>query len=386
MTENLKKKGPSHGINICIATGLYPPDIGGPATYTVFLEKHADELGVDFAVVPFRSVRRYPPIIRHFFYLTKLIVKARHADVIYALDTISVGVPAMLASILTRKPLMLRVPGDYAWEQGQQRYGITETLDEFRTHRNYPVVVRFMSELQSRVARHATHVIVPSDYMKGVVQGWGVTLERITRIYSVLKQFEPESMEKYKEESIKNEFIVTTAARLVPWKGVHVLIDVVATLRKEGLPIRLHVLGDGVCREELEERARASGAGEHIQFFGAVTRDVLARELLRAHAFVLNTSYEGLSHQLIEVMSLGVPVVTTPVGGNRELVTHEETGLFVPFNDFEALKSALIRLRNDDTLARSLRERAKMSLDRFREDQIIGEIGALIKKLWKSSP
>ena len=97
MTGNLRKTGLSHGIHICIATGLYPPDIGGPATYTVFLEKHADELGVDFTVVPFGSVRTYPPILRHLVYLGKLIMHGRHADVLYALDTISVGVPAFVA-------------------------------------------------------------------------------------------------------------------------------------------------------------------------------------------------------------------------------------------------------------------------------------------------
>lgn len=371
-------------MRISIATGLYAPDIGGPATHTAFLEKNAERLGLEIVVIPFGQVRTYPPIIRHCVYLAKLIVISRHSDVIYALDTISVGVPALLASVLTRKKLVLRVPGDYAWEQGQQRYGVTETLDAFQTHTNHPFRVRFLSWLQNLVARHAVHVVVPSDYMKRVVLGWGVHPERITRIYSVLKTFDMVS-ERERVSSPHTEFVVTTAARLVPWKGVDTLIDVAVSLRNEGLPIRLHVIGDGVCKEELEERTRARGASAYIVFFGAVSRDILAREIASSHVFVLNTSYEGLSHQLLEVMSLGVPIITTPVGGNVELITHEKTGLLVPYNDAAALKDALNRLRGDEALAQSLCNGASASLERFSEDCIREEITAFFKIIWNSS-
>lgn len=177
-------------MKLLVATGLYPPDIGGPATHTVFLEKHRETLGLELVVVPFGSVRRYPPIIRHMMYLVLLIRSARGCDVLYALDTISVGVPVMCASILTRKRFMLRVPGDYAWEQGQQRYGITETLDEFRTHTKHPLRVRIMSFLQRMVATRAVHVVVPSDYMKEVVSGWGVQKKKSHEYTVYLRKYQ----------------------------------------------------------------------------------------------------------------------------------------------------------------------------------------------------
>ena len=369
-------------MRICIATGLYPPDIGGPATHTVFLEKYAEKLQLSLVVVPFGSVRKYPPVVRHFIYLAKLIRKSRECDVMYALDTISVGVPALIASKFTRKPLILRVPGDYAWEQGQQRYGITETLDEFQTHTNHPFSVRVMRWFQQRVARGARHVVVPSEYMKSVVEAWGVKPGNITRIYSVLKELDTPKENRHMRK-INDPFVITTAARLVPWKGIHTLIDVVASLRHDGVPVRLNIIGDGVCRGELEERARASGAGEHVHFFGAVSRDVLGKELVRSDAFVLNTSYEGLSHQLIEVMSLGIPIITTPVGGNVELITHEETGLMVAYNDAEKLRDAILRLYRDAALGRSLALRALTIMHRFNEDQIVTEFDALFTRVWK---
>ncbi len=368
-------------MKILVATGLYPPDIGGPATYTVFLEKHAPRFGLELSVVPFTSFRSFPPIIRHLKYLFSLLKKGKDCDVIFALDTVSVGVPALLASLCTGKPLLLRVPGDYAWEQGQQRFNITETLDEYLTHPPRSLRVRFLAWLQYRVALHATHIIVPSDYMKGVVSLWGVGREKITRIYSVLKTIDVGAREA-KNPAI---FKVTTAARLVPWKGIATLIDATVKLRKSGLPIELVVIGDGVCRTELEARVEEQSASSYIAFKGALSRIDLGNEIATSHAFVLNTSYEGLSHLLLEVMSLQVPIVTSPVGGNVELITHEETGLMVPFNDEIGLQNALQRLYDDPSLGESLQKKAYRKVQAFHEDNVVPEFISLLKRLWNFS-
>ena len=50
----------------------------------------------------------------------------------YALDPVSVGLPASLAALVLGKKFILRVAGDYAWEQGRQRFGVTDELDEFQ--------------------------------------------------------------------------------------------------------------------------------------------------------------------------------------------------------------------------------------------------------------
>ncbi len=368
-------------MRILIATGLYPPDIGGPATYTVFLEKHARELGLELVVVPFGSVRKYPPIVRHIMYLFTLLRKSRGCHFLYALDTISVGVPTRLASMVTRTPYLLRVPGDYAWEQGQQRFGITETLDEFLTHTPKQWQVRVMVKLQAWVAKGARHIIVPSDYMKGVVGAWGVSQNRITRVYSVLKEISTGDTQPAPFNPLTDTFCITTSARLVPWKGIDTLITVVASLKKEGFNVNLNIYGDGVKRKDLEAQVDSLGARPYVTFHGAVTREILGPALKESHAFVLNTSYEGLSHQLIEVMSLGVPIVTTPVGGNVELIHHEKTGLLVPYNNAEALKDAIVRLRQDGGLRTSLSREAKVKVRDFTEEVIVKELRSFFTKL-----
>jgi glycosyltransferase involved in cell wall biosynthesis len=120
-------------MKLVIATPLYPPESGGPATYAKLLTEHlsADESGAherDFvALVKFSDVRHLPKIIRHSAYFFKVLKAGRSADVILALDPVSTGFPAALAAGMLRKPFVVKIVGDFAWEQGRQRFGITRT-------------------------------------------------------------------------------------------------------------------------------------------------------------------------------------------------------------------------------------------------------------------
>lgn len=367
---------------ILLATGLYPPDIGGPATYSVFLEKHLPAYGIALRVLPFGVVRKYPKIIRHVVYLIKLLREVRHVDYFYALDTVSVGLPVMLASFFTRTPYLLRVPGDYAWEQGQQRFGVTATLDEYLKATPKSFLVGILAWIQKKVAQHARRIIVPSDYMKRVVLQWGIDPEKIERIYSALKVIDVSSaQDELRAEFGYRGFVVVTAARLVPWKGVQAVIDALAEMRSAGIDASLEVIGDGTERRALEAHAAEVGIAEQVHFCGVLDRAELGRRIKAANAFVLNTSYEGLSHQLLEVMSIGVPIVTTPVGGNVELITHGETGIMVPFNDVLALTKALTQLHEDPEFGECLAANARAQVAHFHEDEVVKEFVQLVKTL-----
>lgn len=369
-------------MNILIATGLYPPDIGGPATYTKFLERHLPAQGIAFKVVAFTHVRSYPKIIRHVLYLFRLLRSGRDADVLYALDTISVGIPVWLASKILRKKYYLRVPGDYAWEQGQQRWGVTVTLDEYVVTKEKPFPARVLSWLQSRVARSATRVVVPSDYMKTIVGAWGVDKSRVVRIYSALNPIQIEgTYDSLRKKYEYQDFTVITAARLTPWKGIEALIDVVCMLRGAGQSTSLEILGSGELQKQLGEYIIKKEATTFVHLRGQVGKTELAERIKAADAFVLNTSYEGLSHQLLEVMEIGVPIVTTPVGGNRELIEHEVHGLLVPWNDRVAFCEALTRIRTDmyerDRMVKAGQEKVKL----FREEVIVPQIATLFTRV-----
>jgi glycosyltransferase involved in cell wall biosynthesis len=94
-----------------------------------------------------------------------------------------------------------------------------------------------------------------------------------------------------------------------------------------------------------------------------------------ADIFALNTNYEGLSHVLLEAMALGTPVVTTPAGGNIELVVNGETGLLADFNQRAVWLVAIKTLLTDQVLADKIAAQAKIfTAQNFSREQMLGEL------------
>ena len=93
-------------MRLVIATPLYPPEIGGPATYAKLLVEGLPERGIGVDLVKFSSVRHLPNAVRQAVYCRNILKAARSADVILALDAVSVGWPVYFANLFLRKTWM----------------------------------------------------------------------------------------------------------------------------------------------------------------------------------------------------------------------------------------------------------------------------------------
>lgn len=361
-------------MRLLIATPLYPPESGGPATYARLLETNLEKQGLAKPiVVKFGDVRHLPKAFRHLAYCLRVYTEGKHADAILALDPVSVGFPALLAARLLRKPFLVKVVGDYAWEQGVQRYGIKDTLDAFVRRGQVPFRVAILRAVQVHVTKSAKKVIVPSEYLKGILCYWRIPKERITVIYNSIELEEggavPEAAQAQPAPKI------ASIGRLVPWKGMKGVIDAVAAL---DTPASLTIIGDGPERTTLEAHAKAM-LGARCLFTGALAHADALATIKDADIFVLNSTYEGLSHVLIEALMLGKPIVATRAGGNAELITDEENGLLIPPNDPKALSGALARLMADPALRDTLSRSAKAGSVRFSTGTMIEKTASLLR-------
>ena len=366
---------------ILVATGLYPPDIGGPATYTKMLETHLPKRGVELTVAPYGWVRRYPKIFRHTAFMWKLIRESRGCDAIYALDPVSVGLPALIASKITRKPLFLRIVGDYAWEQGQLRFGVKDTFSVFIQKRySYGFIVSALSWVESFVARRAELVIIPCEYLKTAMGIWGVDPKKMEVIHSALFPLQVSaSKEAIRTQLNYSGIVIVTAGRLVPNKGFKGAMGATAELIKLRPEFTLVIIGDGPLHDELVAYAEKLGIAAHVRLVGRLSKDALAAAVSGADIFMLNTEHEGFSHQLLEVMDLRVPVVTTNVGGNPELITHKETGLLVAHDDVSALTASVLEIMDDSELRERIVANAYMKAHEFDQDALVDQFVEAIK-------
>lgn len=363
-------------MKLLVATPLYPPETGGPATYSKLLEETLPQEGITVTLVKFKSVRWYPKIIRHIAYFFLLLLKTGKADAILALDPVSVGLPAALAARVLGKPFFVKIVGDYAWEQGTQRFGVKGTLDEFVEHRSLPFFVQMLKDIERWVALRAKKIIVPSAYLKKIVTAWRIPESRIVVIHNAVSIETIGSVPS--SVSALSHPLIVSVGRLVPWKGMKELIDAVATIR-ETLPASLVIVGDGPERERVTTWAHKK-LGAHAVVTGALSHTDTLAVMERGDVFALNTSYEGLSHLLIEALTLGKPIVTTNVGGNPELITHGENGMLVGRGDVTALTQALHAVMVDAPLRERLSISAQESAKRFSVDALVKNTAEFLKQ------
>ena len=148
---------------------------------------------------------------------------------------------------------------------------------------------------------------------------------------------------------------IGSVGRLEPVKNYPLLLRALAGMSPQ-LQRRLTLVGDGSERGRLKKLAIQLGVNEQVEFTGH--RDDVPQLLQGMDIFVLPSLSEGMSNTLLEAMAAGAAIVASDVGGNRELVEHDVTGLLFASNDLEQLTDTLIRLHTDTALRHRLSQAA----------------------------
>jgi len=156
--------------------------------------------------------------------------------------------------------------------------------------------------------------------------------------------------------------LVAVVANLWPVKGHRAFLEAAALARAQVLGLQFALVGDGPERPFLVERAKDLGIADCVHFLG--TRYDVPAILARADFACLPSQAEGLSNALMEAMAAGLPAVATAVGGNAELVAHQETGLVVPAGDPRGLADALIALSLNPERRRAMGKKARTRAER----------------------
>ncbi|HQS80861.1 MAG TPA: glycosyltransferase [Thiobacillus sp.] len=139
--------------------------------------------------------------------------------------------------------------------------------------------------------------------------------------------------------------VLVSVGALVERKGLHRVIDVLPALLKHHPDLHYLIVGgaspEGDNRTELTAQVARLGLADRVHFLGALPPDELKWPLSASDVFVLATRNEGWANVFLEAMACGLPVISTDVGGNAEVVCREELGSIVPFGDSAALQQAL---------------------------------------------
>lgn len=160
-------------MQILIATPLYPPELGGPAKYAQALQREYGRMGYGGAVVAYGALERIlPPGLRHIVYFFRLLPRTWGCDAILALDTWSVGLPALCATRLLRKKLLVRIGGDVLWESYVERTGDLLPYSRFyRVPRPLSLKERLMHWGHRQLAARAEALAFTTHYQQAIWEG-----------------------------------------------------------------------------------------------------------------------------------------------------------------------------------------------------------------------
>lgn len=374
-------------MRILVITGTFHPEPGGPPTYLAGLLPALQARGHAVRVITYGEgptegygypVRRIPRVkfvpARLWMFGWAVLRAARRAEVLFVQDY---PLPALPAYALFRRPLVVKVVSDFTWEYAQ-RHGLTRSNVLDFQHERHAWQIRLLRAVHHRALRLARAVIVPSEHIARLVRGWGIPAHRVHVIYNAIPASELASADRAQlraELGLPDGFLLVSVGRITPVKGIDTALEALESVPEA----QLIVIGEGEQRPALEARAAELGIGERVHWTGYQPHELVLRYIRAADAFVLSSHTEGLSHVLLEALSVGTPVVATAVGGNTEILTDNQSGLLVPPNDPAALAAAINRLASDQALRSRLAEGGRTRSADFNWEATVGRTEALLQ-------
>ncbi len=160
-----------------------------------------------------------------------------------------------------------------------------------------------------------------------------------------------------------------TVSRLVPLKGLDILLKAMQLLAEQKIEVEWWCVGDGPARQAIEQCAAELGQAEKVKFLGNIPNGPeLYRLYQAADIFVLPSLTEGISQSLLEAMAHSLPAIASDVGGIPGVLTNNVHGLLVPPGDPVALAAAIRKLAEQPMLVAQLQQAGFARAQNFRAD------------------
>jgi glycosyltransferase involved in cell wall biosynthesis len=356
-------------VKVVVVSGIWPPDVGGPASHAPELADFLHGRGHEVRVVTTADAapgprpypvdwtpRRYPPGVRHVVAAGMVHRAASGADVVYSTGMLG---RSSLGSRIAGVPLVQRLAGDPAYERALRRGLTSAPLDRFQRESGAQISV--LRQARDRALRRASRIVVPSRALAEIVAGWGFEAEVVPHAVSAPSI----------PEVSRDGRTLVFAGRLVRQKALSVAFE--AVRRNE--EVTLLVAGDGPERAKIE-----AGAPANVRFLGAQPREQVFALMRAADATLLSSDWESFGLVVAESLAVGTPVLAASAGGVGEVLEDGRNGLLVPAGDVEGLAAAIGRYFADDDLRERLRAAAADSVRRLAPEEVYPRYEAILEE------
>lgn len=237
--------------------------------------------------------------------------------------------------------------------------------------------------LQSKI-ENAAFVVTVSDYNKQYLSD--ISSASANKMIKVNNGID---LEMFREASNRahSPFTFLSVGRFVEKKGHKVLVDACEILRRDGVDFRCVMIGKGNLEPAITKAIAEKKLGDCVSLLGPKTQDEVLEQYRQSHVYVLpcttgsDGNRDGLPVAIVEALACGIPVITTPMTGNPEVVKHRHNGLMVPFDNPKETAEAMRLLIEDRDLYASLRSNARKSIvDSFDIKQTVRNLASLFEE------
>jgi glycosyltransferase involved in cell wall biosynthesis len=377
-------------MKICMLTRTYPPRIGGPGSLIYRLSKALTEKGFDITVIT-QKIRGAPKfeikdgVKVHRAYclsdtneftfanlavgisaFTKKVLENKNNDVFHAHDISVAGFSGCIAKRFIRKPFFLKYGGDLVFE-----YLSLKKFDGWNPRDGLEGTLRYkggfasvLHKIQSWYFRTYDLILPDSEYGREyLVNRLGLSTERVRAIPNGIDdvKFSPRNSKKYKTKLGLEGNIIFTAARLVQWKGIDVIIKSMPKILKHH-DAKLLIAGDGPLETVLARLIKQLDLEKDVRLIGKVMADDMAPYLNACDVFVLHSYFDTSPNVLLEAMASGKPCIVSDIKGIREVVKND-SAIRVPIGDSDKLADAITPVLENEEIYNQLSKKARKRIE-----------------------
>ena len=304
------------------ACGIYPPEIGGPATVIHDAVTTLRSRGVDCTVMTYGEPRegvvavsrQGNALVRYWRFARRLRALLRSTDSLIATDVFSVGIPARLALIGRKNSLTIRLGGEWAWEDAVNR-GARVTMRSYWEQPTDHIRFFWKKQLMRWILRRSKKIILTTDLLREPIRQLDQTfLQRCVTVQNI------HGLQQYRHPREGGDPVVASphhplrllyVGRFAPVKNVALLSDVCRLLVARGVAYELTLVGSG----PEESRIRAACEGLNVRFLPPVSTTGLP-ELYTDHDLLVLPSFSDMSPNAVtEALSVGLPCLLTSEHG-----------------------------------------------------------------------
>jgi len=332
-------------MKIVLATGIYSPDIGGPATYVSCIAKEFSRRGMEVVVVTYggnpksqapnprevwevvRVKKGYCPINRWFMYAKALRKIGKDADIVYAFSSVSCGVPLKLARLKKPKKI-LRLGGDFGWERYTDWGGKKNLREWYESRYCATALLRY---LVMRLLGAFDHIVFSTKFQEEIYEGYFKKLSPHSVIENALPEGQPQM------HAMNTPLSLLFMGRFVAFKNLDTFLKAV-----DKIDVRVTMVGEGPTSKKLKRIASPK-----IVFVSPVSGEE-KQKIFQGHDLMVIPSFTEISSNVaLEARVAGLPVLLT-----------SETGLSSALSSGMILKD----LRNIDQIVTAIEDvRARYS-------------------------